>query len=153
MVRRSRTQQVPHVPNEWPEPWLEPRVLVEEADEVGRWATVRLLERSGFEVGECPGPDAARGWECPIPRGEACPLVEGADAIVFSLSLGSEENRAILGTHRQSLLERPVCVEATEPEASGNRHLLEGCRVVSPGGLGDLVSEVVSALKDRPMDD
>ncbi|MEX2557701.1 MAG: hypothetical protein WEB06_18980 [Actinomycetota bacterium] len=149
---RSKPQQPPHVPDEWPEPSLEPRVLVENADDFARWATRRLLERSGFEVADCSGPDAGHGWQCPVTQGEPCTQVEGADAIVFSLDLRSDEGREILASHRQELSERPVVAEVTAPEAGRHRDLLDDCAVVNPSGLGDLVGAVVSALKDRSFD-
>jgi ribosomal protein S18 acetylase RimI-like enzyme len=63
-----------------------PRVLLE-LGAGGSMAAI-ALERAGYEVVSCRGPEAtstrARRWRCPLLEGAPCPLVEGADAVVLA---------------------------------------------------------------------
>ncbi len=64
----------------WPVTPGRHRLLVEAQG--GRWAHAADATRAGFDVLTCGGPNA----KCPALEGRACPLAEGADAIVVALA-------------------------------------------------------------------
>lgn len=87
---------VGHTPS-WPRHHDRPRVLVEVKG--GRWAGEEEARAANVDVVVCPGPSRQRRGECPVLRGEACPLARDADAIVFGLEPDEPRNRAIREGH------------------------------------------------------
>jgi hypothetical protein len=75
---RVTTGTVPPIPA-WPPRRGRTRVLVEARGT--RSALHRSLARSGYDVRTCPGP----GRRCPLLAGQPCPLVLGADMVVFDV--------------------------------------------------------------------
>lgn len=82
----------------WPKVSDRPHVLV--AEPHGRWEDEAAARAQGFDVRTCPGPDGPRP-HCPVLEGRPCPLVEGADAIVFALPLEDPRSGEILADHRR----------------------------------------------------
>jgi CheY-like chemotaxis protein len=88
-------------------------VLLVEADAQLRDRLGGWLERSGFDVLQCPGPTGP-SYTCLISRGKACALAKAADVVVLDLWLHSDS--VMLGTTATELLayyltyQRPVVV-------------------------------------------
>lgn len=64
-----------------------PRVLIEDDHPALAVSDFSLFQQAGFDVAFCsgPGPDPAA---CPLRRGEGCPAVGGADAVLHNLDPG-----------------------------------------------------------------
>ena len=132
LLRRTSPPRSLH-PEEWPEPSGKPRVLIENPDRADLWAHADLLREAGYDVAVCGGPTAETErvpWFrrlfttdpqperqertlCPLVAEGHCPLVEGADVVVSTMTLtDGREIRAALG-------ERPspaLVVEGTSSE-------------------------------------
>lgn len=74
----------------WPPAGDGPKLLV--AFPGQRWPGERAAEAAGFQLRICPGPDG-RIPRCPVLDGGTCPLVEGADAVLFALPDDPESRR------------------------------------------------------------
>jgi ribosomal protein S18 acetylase RimI-like enzyme len=90
----------------WPGRHDRPRVLVEAQG--ATWLGSRALQAGGFQVVSCPGP-VAIGCGCPALKGEPCPLVTAADAVVVGLPTGTEVAGSLLEAHRRLHPEVPMC--------------------------------------------
>jgi len=82
----------------WPPAHERPRVLVEVPG--ARWRATPALRAAGVDVRACPGPGSRGASRCPLLAGEPCPLVEGADIVVFSFREDDTRGRALLDAHR-----------------------------------------------------
>jgi hypothetical protein len=60
------------------------RVLIESADPALAVSDFGAFTAAGIDVALCHGPDHTPA-ECPVVRGEACPLAAGADVVLFDL--------------------------------------------------------------------
>ncbi len=102
-------------------------VLVDCAsDELG--VQIEFLERLGHLVQVCPGPPHAT--LCPILGGEGCPLMEGADGVVFALDLDRPQHRAILKKYQEMLSEDvPVRAVVRQGQEIQYADLLSGVQV------------------------
>ncbi len=106
-----------HVPS-WSGDHERPRVLVE--TDRSRWIGEEALTQAGFDVALCNGPCRSGGY-CPILRGEPCPLVAGADAVIVDLA-DTELAAELLG--REQVIHPGVRhVAATDPERVGRPRL------------------------------
>jgi hypothetical protein len=77
-------QRVPR--RTWQEPGRaghRPRVLIEDAHPALQISDFSLFEQAGFDVAYCSGPGHVVA--CPLLRGQQCPLVAGADAVLHGL--------------------------------------------------------------------
>jgi len=100
---RVTTGTVPPTPG-WPGPHDRPRILIEAR---GSRSTLHAgLRSQGFGVITCPGP----GRRCPALRGRPCPLVLGADAVVFSLPDDDRHAAAMVAAHGALHAGVPLCV-------------------------------------------
>lgn len=82
----------------WPPgPHERPRVLVEVRG--GRWTAEDEARAHGLDVRVCAGPRSRRRGDCPVLRGERCPLAEGADAIFFALDRADDVNERLHAGH------------------------------------------------------
>lgn len=117
-----------------------PRVLIEDPDPAGGWATSTLLRRAGYEPVWCGGP-TLHGSPCPLVRGEGCAAADEAAAVVSFLRVGKPQERAVLEALRDQHPTLPVIAEVSQPDQLA--------------GLGDgLATEVVRtpARKDDLLD-
>lgn len=92
----------------WPGEHDRPRLLVEGAG--GHWRGVDRAEEAGVQVLGCAGPPE-HGDGCPVLRGEPCPLVEEADAILLRRPPGSSRWQTLRDAHRERHPDVPVMVE------------------------------------------
>jgi len=58
-----------------------PRVLIEDANPALAVSDFASYRHAGFDVSVCTGPE--EDGECPLTRGEECPLAAAADVVVF----------------------------------------------------------------------
>ncbi|MGH9197748.1 MAG: hypothetical protein ACRD1T_18645 [Acidimicrobiia bacterium] len=75
-----------------------PVILIASPDHVSMDREADFYRRLGHPVEECLGPDSKEGG-CPLLIGEACPLVEEADGVIFQLDLDVAENRRVLAKY------------------------------------------------------
>jgi hypothetical protein len=116
-----------------PQPWPwrgARRVLVEHPDREAGLALASALRGAGYAVAVCPGPESPD--PCPLAGDEGCAAAHDADAVFFSLGLGSPAAREVLRALTTSLEDAPILVAATRDEADEWRELVRGCTVVSP---------------------
>jgi len=92
----------------WPADTAAPRLLVETSG--GSWRAAADAEAAGFHVLSCPGPTVIRTGRCPVLHGEACPLVEGCDAVVVALP-PDHDPAALARRHRSRHARLPVFVQ------------------------------------------
>lgn len=100
-----------HTPG-WPPDSDRPHLLVTARG--GRWAGEAKAREAGFEVRTCPGP-AGLERQCPLAAGEPCPLLDGADALVFDLMPGTRGRDELLA----ELADREIPVVVTRSPADG----------------------------------
>lgn len=92
----------------WPGEHDEPHLLVEGAG--GNWRGVVKAEEAGVEILGCPGPTSDH-TDCPVLRGEPCPLVEGADAILVHHAPDTPRWDELRAAHQRLHPEVPVLVD------------------------------------------
>lgn len=107
-----------------------PRVLLETPDPGDAFACWRILERNGYEVSWCPGPDGSPPGTCPLVTSGQCALAGDADVIVSSLGLRRSSARCVLGALRRRLPDTPVIVAATASASHQWVPLLAGRRTL-----------------------
>ena len=92
-------------------PW---RLLVESPDGAVAISNFDAFHDAGFEITVCGGPmrDAA---ECPVVRGEPCPLMAGADVVLFDLDPDRMRRSQVLAAMRRSRPDLPIVVRSTAP--------------------------------------
>jgi hypothetical protein len=135
-------------PPVWSQRVGRPRVLVEGSDEAWRRATMAELEKYGYDVLGCAGPDLDHDEHCPAVEGERCPGSAHADVVVCDLDLtdghAAQVPRAVARELRDGA---SVIVVLDEPEeADGD---LDGCRLVErPASPVEVVVEVERAVDD-----
>ncbi len=127
----STTGRTPSWPEKGPE---RPHVLV--AEPHSRWADESAARAQGFDVRTCPGPDGPRP-HCPVLEGRPCPLVEGADAIVFALPAEDPRSAEILADHRRRHPDLEIVMTG---EALGADHPCDAA--------GAVLDRLVAALLD-----
>lgn len=134
-------------PRTWTEPRSRPRALVEDADGASQWATARILERAGFDVSCCDGPDSSR--TCPLVQAGECELATGADVIFNKLELDRVENRDVVTTLRGTCPATPLIVEVPQPQAERLADTLAGCELLFFPATPDEIRKVASAVRTR----
>jgi CheY-like chemotaxis protein len=122
-------------------------VLIEDPDGAVRSSAARFLQREGFDVAVCAGPEAMEGSSCPEVSDGACPLVEDADLVYTSLRWSRPDGREVLRAHRRCYPETPVVVEICQPQAAQVGELLDGCHVVHvPCGNAKMLGAIQETL-------
>jgi len=119
-----------------------PRVLVEVAG--GRWTAERPLEDAGLAAAMCSGPDRRHRSGCPVLEGEACPLADGADAIVVLLDPDSRNTIELIEAHERAHPDTPILVR---PGLVG-RAELTGCHELAGAGQ-DAAIQILSLVGHR----
>ena len=127
-----------------------PRVLVEIRDGAEAWGLWRVLERAGYAVSWCPGPDRASGTSCPLVTRGACPLVEDADVVLSALGPPIDSWRAVLEASRRHHPDTPVVVGSSALDAARLGALPMGSsQVRAPLRAGEVLRTVEDALALR----
>ena len=124
-----------------------PRVLVEQRGVA--YDAVAGLEAAGFDVIACAGRVTGRP-ECPLLRGERCPLAVGADAILVAMAPGPERD-ALVAAHRRD--GTPVTViEPSRSAPLSAEALIEAARstVGSDPDVGADLEHLVGRQSEEP---
>jgi hypothetical protein len=142
----------------WPAATGRQRVFIEDADPDRYRIAAQALTKAGYEVGPFCGGTHFHGTvyesvtppPCRLIESGNCPLLEGADVIVYRFGLESPENRAVLAEIAQRFPRTPVVVETTEPDRDALAGLHPKAEVLAgPAPLDDLVA-AVRTLLERP---
>jgi hypothetical protein len=117
----------------------EPRwgLLVESADPVLAISDHTAFLDAGFDVTVCPGP-VHEASECPLVRGEPCPLADAADVMFFDTDRGPCRSE-ILDAVRTAKPDLPVVVRSADRHVAGS-----GARTIP---MTTSVAGQVSALR------
>lgn len=131
------------VPTNW-------HVVVENAGRSSAGAQIAALDRAGFTVVACGGPDALPGRVCPLVTAGRCPWIDAADVVLHDLDPDKPEHLTILQTLRRIHSEVPVVVEVPVQTARDHVEDLDGCHVVYPFDMDRLVGAVIDAAEESP---
>lgn len=91
------------------------RVLIETDDPVAEISDFTAFREAGLEVALCSGPTVEPG-ECPLVRGEACPLVDEADAVLVELDVRGPRGRGVVQALVASHPRTPIVVACSREE-------------------------------------
>ena len=105
-------------------PW---RLLVESPDPVVAVSDFDAYHRAGFDVTVCEGPGDDT-TDCPVVRGEPCPLVTEADVVLFDLDPAPRRRAEVLAAMRADRPELPIVVCSSAPAPAAAR----GCAAIRP---------------------
>ena len=99
-----------------------PRILIEDAHPALEISDFSLFEQAGFDVAYCSGPgdDLAA---CPLLRGQRCPLVDAADAVLQGL----DPALGIAAAIRRQRPGMPVVAEQRRSADGGLQPVPDGC--------------------------
>ena len=138
----------PHVieAGEWEARSGRPRALVENPDAAQLWAYAETLREAGYDVLTCAGEHPEGSDRCPLIETGRCALVEGADVVVSTCSVGRGDRLlAVLGLTGST----PVVFEAPKPDFDRYAHLAENATLVPmPVTRRALLDAVAAARAD-----
>ena len=122
------------------------RVLIESADPALAVSDFGAFTAAGIEVALCHGPDHTPA-ECPVVRGQPCPLAAGADVILFDVGAFPGE---ILEAGRRVHAGTPVVLRGGAPgDAPAGCESLPASASVQ-GQVAVLRRVALGARRDRP---
>jgi hypothetical protein len=116
-----------------------PRVLFESPDGAEAHATWKLLQRDGYRVTWCPGPQGGFSSECALTTIGHCSLVDEADVVVSALDLRDPSSQEVVRGLNEAASHTPVVVVASRGAAPRWADELPDCTVLS----GPLSSKVL----------
>jgi hypothetical protein len=120
-----------------------PRVLIEDDHEALAISDFSLFEQAGLDIAFCSGP-GGETRACPLQRGEPCPLLARADAVLHGLDPGLGIATAI----RRQYPGLPVVAE--QRSGPGGNLPPEGCTPLPyPCSVKGQIDAVWRALADR----
>jgi CheY-like chemotaxis protein len=102
-------------PAAWPERAGRARVLIEDSDGGTSAAARQILQKAGYDVAVCCGPEYLSDRRCPLVADGTCAAAAGADVILCSLRLGMPENAAVVRALRAQHPSTPIVISVTEP--------------------------------------
>jgi hypothetical protein len=105
-------------------PW---RLLVESTEPGLDIANFDAFRCAGFEVTVCGGP-VSDARECPVVRGDSCPLMSEADVVLFDLDSDPPRRSEVLAAMRATRPDLPIVVRSADPAADAAR----GCPTIRP---------------------
>lgn len=151
MFQRTVHRSATGLTNRRRPPW---HLLVESPDPGLAISNFDAFRAAGFEVMVCGGPGVDAG-ECPVVRGEACPLMAAADIVLFDLDgdpprrseLLTESRSKVLAAMRASRPGLPIVVmsAAASPVAAA------GCPAIRPTtSVGGQVAALQKAVLQWP---
>lgn len=129
---------------------MESCVLVVEPDEIERDRIALWLEREGYRVMVCPGPQAPE-FACIGVRSGTCPLARSADVVVLDMRLGGDEVMhgvaawELVGLYRRAGAAVVAIASSGETAAAADVAEIEVVR--RPAREPDLVAAVRAARK------
>ena len=132
-------------------PW---RLLVESPDPGLAISDFDVFRDGGFEVTVCGGP-AVDASECPVVRGEPCPLMAHADVVLFDLDGDPPQRSEVVASRRSEVLAAmrvnrpglPIVVMSVAPAPE----TASGCATIRPTtSVGGQVAAVQKAVLQWP---
>jgi hypothetical protein len=126
-----------------------PRVLIEDDHEALAISDFSLFEQAGLDIAFCSGPTLPGGGAraCPLQRGEPCPLLARADAVLHGLDPALGIATAI----RRQYPGLPVVAEQRPSHGGTLPPVPEGCTPLpSSCSVKGQIDAVWRALADRP---
>lgn len=99
-----------------------PRILIEDDQPALAISDFSLFEQAGFDVAYCSGPDHDLTG-CPLLRGQQCPVLAGADAVLHGLDPALGIAAAIHRQHPGT----PVVVKRRRRADDSVQPIPEGC--------------------------
>ena len=125
-------------------------VLVVHPNAAVAWDRAAALELAGYAVETCTGPSDTA---CPIVDGQACPLLDRADALVYDSALGSTRDMHFLIARLRDVyadlplivLGAPDAADTIEPDGP------RVWRVTSVETVAELAAIVEEALTEQGM--
>jgi DNA-binding NtrC family response regulator len=125
------------------------RVVVETPDVAKQVALARILDKSGYAVLSCRGPEGTDD-RCALVEHETCNGVAGADVVVHAMRPQDPRNREVLRHILDRYPDVPIVVEAPRPYVERHPDEFERCRVVfQPMTAEMLIEAVEEAIRDR----
>ena len=124
-------------------PW---RLLVESPEPGMDISNFDAFRNTGFEVTVCEGP-SVDAHECPVVRGEPCPLMAEADVVLFDLDSDPLTRSQVLAAMRATRPDLPIVVRSASsaPATAG------GCTTIRPTtSVGGQVSALQKAVLRWP---
>jgi hypothetical protein len=122
-----------------------PRILIENDEPALAISDFFLFEQAGLDVAYCSGP-GDDVMACPVLRGQRCPLVAGADAVLHGLDPAFGIAAAI-GRQRPGL---PVVVEQRRGADGSPQPVPESCmQLTSPCSVKGQIDALWRALASR----
>jgi hypothetical protein len=146
-VHRSQTA----MSNRRGPPW---RLLVESPDPGLAISNFDAFRGAGFEVTVCGGPAVDAG-ECPVVRGEPCPLMARADVVLFDVDgdpprrseVQAARRSAVLAAMRANRPGLPIVVMSAAPTPE----MASGCATIRPTtSVGGQVAALQKAVLQWP---
>jgi hypothetical protein len=131
----------------WPDPPTSPRILLEAAPGERAEMLERTIRAQGYDVAVCGGPSVMEGG-CPLLRGEACSLADGADLIVHALE-ADESGIAVLHAHAREHPPIPALMIVPSPRRTPARGVPSVQRLVVDQPAPHRVVLAVTALLSR----
>jgi len=131
------------------------RVVIEHEDTAWQVAASRALERAGFEVVCCDGPNKLRHRGCPLLAGRPCELVDSADVVINGLGLRDAPNRDLLTTMRRTHPGLALVVEAPRRDLAEYPDIVADCEALafpirSAKVLVETAADAVDARRASP---
>jgi hypothetical protein len=124
-------------------PW---RLLMESPDPGLAISNFDAFRNAGFEVTVCEGP-VADTRECPVVRGEPCPLMTEADVVLFDLDSDPPRRSEVLAAMRASRPDLPIVVRSAAPAPK----TANDCSTIRPTtSVGGQVSALQKAVLQWP---
>jgi hypothetical protein len=132
-------------------PW---RLLVESPDPGLAISNFDAFRDAGFEVTVCGGPAVDAG-ECPVVRGEPCPLMARADVVLFDVDGDPPRRSEVLAARRSEVLAAmranrpglPIVVMSAAPATE----TASGCATTRPTtSVGGQVAALRKAVLQWP---
>lgn len=128
------------------------RVLIESRRTAAAEAQAAALERRGLRALVCTGP-TPDGGACPVLADEPCPVLDEADAVVYDLDLGCENDRTVLWSLVTGPVGLPVITERSRGEVQQHPDELRHCTVVVPFSPDHTAQAVQQVLDEAACED
>jgi hypothetical protein len=125
------------------------RLLVVHPNPTVVWDRAAALELANYEVETCAGPAHA---DCPLMGDQPCPLLDGADALIYDTALGSPQEMRVLIAHlRDTYADLPLIVIGEGEVQVANADEARVRRVPSVQTVAQLTAVIEEALTEQGM--
>jgi hypothetical protein len=124
------------------------RLLVVHPNPTVVWDRAAALELANYEVDTCAGPAHA---DCPLVGDQPCPLLDGADALIYDTALGTPQEMRVLVAHlRETYADLPLIVIGAD-DGAADADEARVWRVPSVQTVAQLTAVIEEALTEQGM--